>query len=73
MGEELNNSTNDIQNLKETERHLTAILNSEKQAHESKTKALQKSENLLRAVIGKNDDLKERNGVLILKVSYGLQ
>lgn len=69
MGEELNNLTNDVQNLKENERYLTANLNSEKQAVESKAKALLKSENVLKAVIDKNAELKEKNVHLNLKVS----
>lgn len=69
MGEELNNLTNDVQNIKENERYITSNLNSKSQAVESKDKALRKCENVLKAALSKNDDLKHENALLNSQVS----
>jgi hypothetical protein len=68
MGEELHMLLSNVQNLKENERHLANVLNSERQNAESKTKALRKCECVLKAVTDNNDDMKQENTSLHMQV-----
>lgn len=68
MGEDLNILSAELSNLKETERHLSELLSNERQNVETKTKALKKLENVLKAVVANNEDAKEENAQLHLDV-----
>lgn len=69
MGNDWNVLSAEMQNLKETERHLTELLASERQNVESKTKSLRKCESVLKAVATRNDDTKQENTSLRIQVS----
>lgn len=61
MAIDLNTLTSELQNSQENERHLTALLNNERQTVESKSRALRKCEGVLKVVVENNDDLKHQN------------